>query len=107
MLEAHGQSHVLQHYDELPGPLQVALLEQINAIDFGELDRLIEQYVRVRTEFHVPEHIEPPEIVPAVPKDPATEALHADARQRGGELIAAGKVAAFVVAGGQGTRLGY
>ncbi len=33
--------------------------------------------------------------------------LYADADNRGRELLSAGKVAAFLVAGGQGTRLGY
>jgi len=106
-LERHGQLHLLRYYDDLTGPQQTSFLEQIDAVDFDELDQLIARHVRVRGELALPEHIEPPQIVPAVPKDAETESLHAEGRRRGEELIAAGKVAAFIVAGGQGTRLGY
>jgi len=107
LLEEHGQSHVLRFYDELDEPQQATLLEQIADIDFDELDTLIAEYVHKKPEFELPSHIEPPEIVPARPKDDETVTLRADAQARGEELIAAGKVAAFVVAGGQGTRLGF
>jgi len=106
-LEAHGQQHLLQYYDDLRPERQEALLEQIDRIDFDELDELIEQFVRNAPEFTLPEQIEPPPIVPAHPSTDADKQLHADARQRGEQLLSEGKVAAFVVAGGQGTRLGY
>jgi UDP-N-acetylglucosamine/UDP-N-acetylgalactosamine diphosphorylase len=38
---------------------------------------------------------------------PGQEKLYADAERRGMDLLRQGKVAAFLVAGGQGTRLGY
>jgi len=107
LLAEHGQSHVLRFHDELPAPQQAALVEQIADIDFDELDTLIAEYVHKKPEFELPQNIEPPEIVPARPKDDETQELRADARARGEELIAAGKVAAFVVAGGQGTRLEF
>ena len=107
LLEEHGQSHVLRFYDELTPPQQTALLEQIAEIDLGGLDTLTAKYVHKKPEFEVPQNIEPPEIVPARPKDDETAKLRTDALARGEELIAAGKVAAFVVAGGQGTRLGF
>ena len=47
---------------------------------------------------------------PYLPSTPATieqEELYAQAYQHGEELISSGKIAAFTVAGGQGTRLGY
>jgi UDP-N-acetylglucosamine/UDP-N-acetylgalactosamine diphosphorylase len=39
--------------------------------------------------------------------DAALRGLYQDAKNKGQELLRAGKVAAFLVAGGQGTRLGY
>jgi len=107
MLEAHGQSHVLRFYDALLQSQQAALLQQIATIDFDDLDRLIATYVNQKPKAIVPEKLEPPSIVRARPRDDAEVAEHAAARKRGNELIAAGKVAAFVAAGGQGTRLGY
>ena len=48
-------------------------------------------------------------IRPVYPRvaDAGREALYESACRRGHELLAAGKVGAFVVAGGQGTRLGH
>ena len=54
----------------------------------------------------LPTEIQP---VPVYPHwaDAGREALYEGAGRRGRELLAAGKVGAFLVAGGQGTRLGY
>src|SRR5690606_6060818 len=43
----------------------------------------------------------------ALPERPEEQARWEAARKRGEEALRAGKVAAFTVAGGQGTRLGY
>jgi UDP-N-acetylglucosamine/UDP-N-acetylgalactosamine diphosphorylase len=42
-----------------------------------------------------------------VPRDEKQRQLYRDAQKRGEDLLRAGKVGAFLVAGGQGTRLGY
>ncbi|MBS3734836.1 MAG: UTP--glucose-1-phosphate uridylyltransferase [Phycisphaerae bacterium] len=106
-LAEHDQEHLLRFYETLSPERRKALLEQLRGIDFDELDTLIEQYVRRKPHVEVPSGIRPPEMVPARPSDEQTQALHDAARRRGEQLIADGKVAAFVVAGGQGTRLGY
>jgi len=106
-LQKHGQEHLLSFCDDLPPAQQKTLLEQIAAVDFDELDGLIDQYVRKIPEVEIPSGIEPPEIVPARPVDRETAAELRAAKAQGAELLAEGKVAAFVVAGGQGTRLGY
>jgi len=105
-LDRHGQSHLLRFYDELSAPERKSLLEQLTALDLEELEELIERYVRHRPPAAPAGRIEPaPVFRPGV--DDASRRVMAEARARGEELIAAGKVAAFVVAGGQGTRLGY
>ncbi len=106
-LEAHGQRHLLAFYDTLPPDRQAALLEQIAALDLSGLDRLIERYVRRAPAAEICGRVEPPPIIPARPADAAGARRHKEAIRRGEELIAAGKAAAFVVAGGQGSRLGY
>jgi len=106
-LKAHGQSHLLAFLDELSPTEQAALLGQIEAIDFDHLDQLIGKYALRRPAVAMGTDIQPPTIVPARPTDPAGMAEHQAARNRGKKLLAAGKVAAFAVAGGQGTRLGY
>lgn len=106
-LEAHGQDHLLRFYDRLSPDDQRALLEQIEGIDLDEIDEWVEHHVRRTPEVEIPSDIRPPEIVAGgrTVDEPSPEL--AGPRRRGEELIAAGKVAAFVVAGGQGTRLGY
>ena len=99
-LRQHGQEHLLAFYDELQPQRRQTLLEQIAAIDFDALDGWIEQYVLNDPEITPPADMLPPEIVPVKPVDLA-------ARDHGLAQLAAGKVAAFTVAGGQGTRLGY
>ncbi len=102
----HGQQHLLRFYDELSEPEQAALLEQLAAIDWDRIDSYVRDYVLNPPAFKAPGEIEPPEIIPAQPAGELAE-LRAKARQRGLSLLADGKVAAFVVAGGQGTRLGF
>lgn len=101
-LEAHGQAHLLAFFDSLTPSQQSKLLRQIEEIDFAWLDRLIDEYVRQKPKLSLPRHLEPAPYY-------ALEGWRDRARYReiGEELIRAGKVAAFTVAGGQGTRLGW
>ena len=105
-LADHGQEQLLRFYDDLSEPRRAALLEQIDALDWDRIDALIEQYVRNPAPAAPAGGITPPRIFPARPVDDAQRDHYAEARRRGEELLAAGKVAACVVAGGQGTRLG-
>ena len=107
MLEAHGQEHLLGQYEQLTPSQQAVLISQIATIDFDQLDEWIAQYVLKAPPVVIPSDIAPPEIVPCKAADEAGKARRARAIERGRALLAAGKVAAFVVAGGQGTRLGY
>ncbi len=107
VLAEHGQEHLLRFYDELDPDRQQELLDQISAIDFDRIDELTEKYVRQKPQIEIPGDITPPEVFPAGVDDEQSTAEHKTAVARGEELLAAGKVAAFCVAGGQGTRLGY
>jgi UDP-N-acetylglucosamine/UDP-N-acetylgalactosamine diphosphorylase len=106
-LEKHGQSHLLRFYDELGDDQRSVLLEQLSAIEWTRMDEFIAQYVLVKPSVRPAGQIAPPKIILARPSDASVQAEHKAARKRGHEIIAAGKVAALVVAGGQGTRLGY
>ncbi|MGL4609276.1 MAG: UTP--glucose-1-phosphate uridylyltransferase [Trueperaceae bacterium] len=104
-LAQHGQEHLLRFYDTLSFEEQKTLLEQLEAQDWTMLETLIGEYV-----LNTPETALSQQIMPA-PYYPAKAGKHAEkyakAEGEGRRLIAAGKVAAFTVAGGQGTRLGY
>lgn len=105
-LAQHGQQHLLTFWDELDDRQRDRLVADIESLDFDLLDRLIESHVRRKPEVHIPDRIAPPVIMPNRPTGELVR-LYADARKAGETLIAQGKVAAFIVAGGQGTRLGY
>lgn len=105
-LEQAEQAHVLDAYEQLDDRRRAALLDQIESVDWGELSGLIRRYVLHRPASHLPDRIEPAPWYPCQP--PITLASkYAEARQTGERLLREGRVAAFTVAGGQGTRLGW
>jgi UDP-N-acetylglucosamine/UDP-N-acetylgalactosamine diphosphorylase len=105
-LAAVDQQQVLRFYDRLDDAGKDNLRRQLLALDLDEIDELAEKHVRHKSTFRIPQKIEP---VRMYPRQAARgqEKLYADATARGHELLGAGKVGAFLVAGGQGTRLGY
>ncbi len=106
--DAAGQGHVFAFWDTLDAPARDRLLEQAAEIDLEETAALFETLVRnggdeagVNLEGLAPA---PYEKHPASGGDPERwQAMKA----AGEAALRAGKVAAFTVAGGQGTRLGY
>ncbi|HEX4124100.1 MAG TPA: UDPGP type 1 family protein [Tepidisphaeraceae bacterium] len=105
-LAAAGQEKTLRFYDSLDPTGQAKLAEQLDALDLPAIGRLIEHYVRNKPNFAVPNNIQPVKAFPRLP-DPARKEQYAQAEQLGKSLLSQGKIAAFLVAGGQGTRLGY
>jgi len=104
-LTPHGQEHLLAFWDRLTPEQQQSLARQIRAVDLDLIRTL------ARDE-------QPAEDVRAVAGragSPAGVRLNgdglsitaADARQAGAEALRAGKVGVILVAGGQGTRLGF
>ena len=105
-LDDAGQGHALAFYDGLDDAGKERLLAEVEGIDWPEVARLVDSHVKRRPPVELPADVAAPEVYPADP--PADrEAEYAAARERGEALLRAGKVAAFCVAGGQGTRLGW
>jgi len=97
----------LAFWDKLDKGQRQDLLAQIQRLDLDKIDVWVKKFIKnpfsdtIRSDF-----------VPAVsynptPTGPEQQRKYAEAVKLGKELISAGKVAAFVVAGGQGTRLGF
>lgn len=106
-LETVGQGHLLRFYDRLDDDKKRGLLVQLAAMDLEGLPRLVHEYVMNKPAFALP-----PDVRPAMyyTRDPATPGRTWDEekyRGIGERMLRAGKVGAFVVAGGQGSRLGY
>lgn len=106
VLEPVGQTHLLRFWDELSEESQQKLAQQIQAIDWPQV---MEWTRTAGTGLGADElsGLKPAPYVPRTPRTPEETRRHEEARRRGEELLRAGKVAAFTVAGGQGTRLGY
>lgn len=102
-----GQEHLLTFFHDLTPAEQNHLLAQIAQLDLAGLAMLVERYVTGQSQTHLPSDLEPARYYP---RDPGHPGHPWDARRfhdAGASLLAAGKVACFTVAGGQGSRLGY
>jgi len=95
-LQAAGQEHVLVWWPNLSGVERRVLAEQLEAMDFDLLRRLYAARDRQGT---VPadERLAPISVT----------AVDAGDQAAGEEVLRRGEVAALIVAGGQGTRLGF
>jgi len=106
-LAAIGQQHLLTFAPQLPTTQASSLLEQLESLDVDSLPTLIETYVRSKPASAAGTKIEPLNAY-GLDNTAGGNAWSRDEYERRGiDLIAAGKVAAFTVAGGQGSRLGF
>jgi UDP-N-acetylglucosamine/UDP-N-acetylgalactosamine diphosphorylase len=106
ILQAHNQAHLIAFWDELDLARRQSLLDQIEQIDFDEVDNWVAQYVKSSNPYSLPQKLDPAPYYAARPAS-GQEQKYEKAIAHGKELLSQGKVAAFVVAGGQGTRLGF
>jgi UDP-N-acetylglucosamine/UDP-N-acetylgalactosamine diphosphorylase len=104
--EEAGQGHVFRFWNELPEDGRRRLLEQVAEVDFEELSHLVTEHVIEHRPVSVPTDLEPASFV-SLPRTDADRAERRRMRDLGEEFLIRGKVAALVVAGGQGTRLGF
>ena len=102
--EAAGQGHVFAFWERLDGAGRAQLAAELADVDLELVGRLA-QLLREEPA-HAGGAFEPPEVFPLA-RDAAQGARAQEAERRGRELLDAGKVGTILVAGGQGSRLGY
>jgi UDP-N-acetylglucosamine/UDP-N-acetylgalactosamine diphosphorylase len=109
-LRTAGQEHLLQFWDELSSDEQSAFAKQVEGIDFRQIAKLAGQ-AKNESQPAGQDHAarakraEPP---PAIRLSEQGEGqAYERARQRGEHALRDGKVGVVLVAGGQGTRLGF
>jgi UDP-N-acetylglucosamine/UDP-N-acetylgalactosamine diphosphorylase len=105
-LSAHGQEHVMRFWDGLDGEGRERLLRDVQSIDLDQLDDLVETLVRRDPDPPDTAHVRAGAVTRLPRSDQEREECRAAARA-GEAMLAAGEVAVVVVAGGQGTRLGF
>jgi len=105
-LQKHNQVHLMRFVDQLSRDQQVELLAEIGSIDFALIEELIAKYVLSSPEIKLAAEILPAPLYPIIP-EPGQTQKYEQALERGECLIAEGRVAAFTVAGGMGTRLNF
>jgi UDP-N-acetylglucosamine/UDP-N-acetylgalactosamine diphosphorylase len=107
LLEKHHQSHLLAFWDSLDTAQKRNLLSQINQLDLDKIDCWVADYVKKNASDKISGNLVPAPFYGHEPSDSKQKRRYEQAVKLGKELIQQGKVAAFVVAGGQGTRLGF
>lgn len=104
-LQPYGQQHVLAFWDQLDARGQSQLAVQVAGLDLAQLAALTSGQEHHQDWAALAARATPP---PAMRLDDPHPVHSAEqARTRGREALADGKIAALVVAGGQGTRLGF
>jgi UDP-N-acetylglucosamine/UDP-N-acetylgalactosamine diphosphorylase len=102
-----GQGQVFAFYDALDAAGRARLLEEAAEVDLAEIDRLNRTLVQTGGSAGVDlTGLSPGPYVP-LPDNGGDLAEWGRAKTLGEAALREGKVAAFTVAGGQGTRLGY
>jgi len=104
-LESHGQDHVLKFWDDLDSDQQASLSESLSKIDFEQLSGLFNKSFSESSwaELAAAANVPPAKTL----EDFADGESFAAAREKGLEILRGGKVAMVIVAGGQGSRLGF
>ena len=106
--EANGQGHVFAFYESLSDDEKASLDEQAAAIDLDEIAELTVTLIQSNNHesAKISDGIEPANYIPLPNKEGGDPARWIEAQAKGEAALRAGRVAAFTVAGGQGTRLG-
>ena len=107
LLKNHHQSHLLAFWDKLDKCQRQDLLAQIQRLDLDKIDVWVKEFIKKPVSDAISGDFVPALSYNPTPAGPRQHRKYAEAVKLGKELISDGKVAAFVVAGGQGTRLGF
>ncbi len=97
----HGQQHVFRFWDDLNADQQKALIEQLKTIDWEQLEHLIQKALHPTQK--IPHRLEPAPVITLKER----QQRDANVIPIGEQALSEGKVGLCLVAGGQGSRLGF
>jgi UDP-N-acetylglucosamine/UDP-N-acetylgalactosamine diphosphorylase len=105
-LKKRNQEQVFNWWNDLGPEMRDHLLSEIESIPWEIVDQLIETHIRRKPNPPANLRLKPARVYPQKPTTDQHEEYR-KAIELGRRMIREGKVAAFTVAGGQGTRLGF
>ncbi|MCE9548394.1 MAG: UTP--glucose-1-phosphate uridylyltransferase [Planctomycetia bacterium] len=106
LLTRHKQQHVLKFWDQLDAAAQAELAQEIKQLDWDDFARLTDTSAAPPEDLAAAARRAVP--APAIRLADAERPFsQAEARARGAAALAAGEIGTVLVAGGQGSRLGF
>jgi len=103
-LAQFNQDHVLRFWDEIEPNRRSELLSQIESIDLPLMKRLADEWILSEPPAERFAKIDP---VPTIPMADMAQPFAREAWDAGESALRSGRVGLLLVAGGQGTRLGF
>lgn len=104
--EAEGQGHVFRFWEALDEAARARLIASCEQVDFDWLHERCRFLREGKQEITIPTEITPAPII-RLPQTPEEKQTFAEAAVVGEAVLRAGQVGVFLVAGGQGSRLGF
>lgn len=105
-LEQAGQGHLVQAVARAHGRDRATLMEDVRGLDLELVSQLVDRFVTSTSPDAVAGEISPPTAIP-LPRSAAAHARDAAAKAAGEAFLREGRLALVLLAGGQGTRLGF
>src|SRR3954452_18347211 len=106
-LNRQGQAHLLRWWDDLDEDQRARLVSEVESIDLGQLDRLLNELVKHDAPTAPdPDRVGPIEVC-RLPQTDGERVARRHVAEIGASALAAGEVAVVLVAGGSGAQLGY
>ncbi len=103
-LERFGQQHLLDFWDQLASEDQRSLAQQLLRIDFANIQSALQESESAADWKAIADASKPP---PAIRLDGILPEEAEAARESGEQALRAGRIGVVLVAGGQGSRLGF
>ena len=105
-LSAHAQDHILACLETMTGPERQQLLDDVAQIDLPRIAELYGSYRAWQQQGHDKKVFEAADVL-QLPATNKFDAQRTRLTALGEDMVRQGRIAIFLVAGGQGTRLGY
>ncbi len=109
-IQKYQQQHLLEHWELLDDDSRQQLLQSLQEIDFPNVARLIDLAINksaADNSSSIAKRISPLQQVVRLAQTETDKQTLQQAKQQGQAILDAGKVGAILVAGGQGSRLGF